>query len=240
LAWVWGKYEQNTLGDMVKERQIISVAWKWLHEDEIHVLALPMLKSYKRRPEDNSGIVRKLLKLFNEADITVGHNVDSFDDKMVNTEIVKLPPYLPPKPHLTIDTLKIARTRFRFNSNKLSDLGKLLKLGDKVHHWGFELWVRCMKGDPKAWDLMMRYNKGDVRLLEKVYLRLRPWMKKHPDMNIKDNHVGCQTCKGTKMMPRGWAMNKGAIKKRRYVCADCGSWATVTLGRKQLRYVQGS
>lgn len=227
LAHVWGKYEQNVIGDFVKERQIISVAWKWLGERQVHVLTLPMFKSYKRNPEDNSELVKAFYEVMAQAHIAVGHNIVDFDDKMFNTEVIKhgLSP-LPP--HKAVDTLKVAKRYFRFNSNKLDDLGLVLKLGRKVKHWGFELWVRCMRGDPKAWALMARYNKKDVVLLEKIYLRLRPFMDNHPHMGWPDKHVGCPHCRGVKFRLGGWNYSKGG-NSRRYQCLTpgCGKWSSV-------------
>ena len=42
----------------------------------------------------------------------------------------------PPSPYKTIDTLKIARKYFGFNSSKLDDLGRVLGAGEKVRHGG--------------------------------------------------------------------------------------------------------
>lgn len=225
LAWIWAKYEQNALGDFVKERQIISVSWKWLGERDVHVLALPMLKSYRKNPSDNRELIKRIYELFCQADVTVGHNVDAFDDKMVNTEFA-IHGFGPPPPHKTVDTLKVVRKYFRLNSNKLDDVGKKFKLGAKVNTGGFKLWESCMNGDPKAWNLMMKYNKNDVVLLEKVYKFLRPWVQNHPDMNMKDMHVGCSACRSINLKPRGWSITKGAVRKRRFQCGDCGKWLT--------------
>jgi hypothetical protein len=225
LAWIWGKYEQNALGDFVKERQIISVAWKWLGEKEVHVLALPTLKSYRRDPENNKALIKCLHGLFRKADVTVGHNVNAFDDKMVNTEFAHHG-FGPPPPHRTVDTLKIARRYFRFNSNKLGDLGAKFGFGKKVDTGGFKLWEGCLRGDRTSWELMKKYNKRDVVLLEKVYKFLRPWVDNHPDMNMKDLHVGCSVCRSTNLKPRGWSVAKGAVRKRRFQCGDCGKWLT--------------
>jgi hypothetical protein len=34
-----------------------------------------------------------------------------------------------------------------------------------------------MADDPKAWALMGRYNRQDVKLLEKLYVALLPWIQ---------------------------------------------------------------
>lgn len=234
LSWIWGKYEQNALGDFVKERQVISIAWKWLGEKETHVLALPSFRGYKKDPENNRELILRIHELFSRADVVVGHNVDQFDDKMVNAEFV-VHNLKPPPPHKSVDTLKVARRYFRFNSNKLNDLGKRLKLGEKHETGGFSLWVGCMRGDPKSWATMMLYNQKDVVLLEKIYLRLRPWMTNHPDVNALDNHIGCPLCKGVNMSRRGWSISGGG-RRRRYQCRDCGKWAKGAKVKKEDRY----
>lgn len=233
VAYIWNKYEQNALGDFIKERQIISVAWKWLGEKEVHVIALPSFKSYKKRPEDNEALVRYFHKVISKADIVIGHNVAAFDDKMVNTDFL-FHGLRPPPPHKTIDTLRVARSRFRFNSNKLGDLGARLGLGKKVSTGGFDLWVRCLRGDNKAWALMMKYNKGDVVLLEKIYLKLRPWMTNHPDMNAVERVFGCPVCRSKNTIRCGWHITMRG-RQIRFKCKDCGKWSLGKLIKRELR-----
>lgn len=234
IAYIWGKYEQNALGDFIKERQIISVAWKWLGEKEVHVLALPMLKTYKKSPDDNRDLVVRLHELMSRADVVVGHNVDAFDDPLSNSEFL-LHGLTPPPPHKTVDTLKFARHKFHFNSNKLGDLGKRLGLGSKVHTGGFELWAGCLRGDRKSWALMMEYNKGDVALLEKIYLKMRPWMASHPNMNVADDHVGCPVCRSKDLERRGWALSMSG-RAMRFRCRNCGKWSKGRLVRSEWKF----
>ena len=234
IAYIWNRYEQDALGEFIRERQIISIAWKWLGEKKVHVQALPSYKLYARFPEKNKELIVKLHKLFSEADVVVGHNVDEFDDRMANTDFIKngLPP---PPPHKTVDTLKFARHKFRFNSNKLDDLGAVLKLGRKVKHPGFELWAKCLQGDKKAWALMMEYNKGDVVLLEKVYLKMRPWMKNHPVMTALDGIEACPVCRSKRVQARGWLL-LGIGRRRRFQCMDCGKWSHGVVVNQKWRF----
>ncbi len=238
LAWVWEKYEQDALGDFIRERQIISFAWKWLDEKEVHVLSLPDFPGYKRFPDDNRALITELHRIISEADVVIGHNVIDFDDRMANTDFIVhgLPP---PPPHRRVDTLRLARSKFRFNSNKLGDLGARLGLGSKVKTGGFDLWAGCMRGDKSSWALMAQYNKGDVTLLEKIYLKLRPWMTLHPDMNAADRHVGCPACKSVNQIRKGWSISNLG-KTPRFKCADCGKWSRGALVKngvaKEMRY----
>jgi hypothetical protein len=75
--------------------------------------------------------------------------------------------------YTTIDTLKEARGRFRFNSNRLDYIGKFLGLGQKVHT-GFDLWKDIMlRNCAKSMLKMLAYCKNDVRLLENVFNRFK-------------------------------------------------------------------
>ena len=223
LAWIWKKYEQNAIGDFVKERHMIVFAWKWMGEKKIHALSLPMFPRFKKDKDDNTDLVKALHRLFSEADIVVGHNLDWFDVPMANVEFIGHG-MNPPSPYKTVDTLKVARREFRFNSNKLGDLGKKLGFGDKAETGGFSLWTGCIRGDLKAYERMAAYCKRDVGLLEKIYYKLRPWMRSHPDMNALDENVGCPHCRHKDLMSRGWAIVGGGRRKR-FVCKRCHKWS---------------
>ena len=146
------------------------------------------------------------------------HNGDKFDIKMANSFFIKYG-LTPPSPYKSIDTLKIAKKIFRFNSNKLNDLGEYLGIGKKINTGGFQLWLRCLRGEKSAWAKMKRYNKQDVVLLEKVYNKLVPWDNSNTEMGFV-----CPICGSTNLQKRGWNINK-IYKSQRYQCRDCGRWS---------------
>ena len=43
----------------------------------------------------------------------------------------------------------------------------------------------------KPWALMRRYNVGDVRLTERLYDRLRGWIKNHPHIGLWSGEERC-------------------------------------------------
>ena len=218
LAYIWEKYEQDALS-FEKERELISFAYKWLGNG---------VKSYCLDDCNAKTLTKKLHELFDEADIIIAHNGDRFDIRMANSFFV-FHDLKPPSPYKTIDTLKIARSKFRFNSNKLNDLGEYLGLGGKVETGGFKLWLNCLRGDKKAWKKMKRYNKQDVVLLESVYLKLRAWATNLPTMNIG---LICPTCGSNRIQFRGWNINK-VYKSRRFQCQTCGHWSS---SNKKIRH----
>lgn len=223
LGYVWGKWEQNVI-EYQSEWELLSVAHKWMGERAVQAIG----QDTKTEKE----IVEHVHGLFTEADIVVAHNGDKFDQRKMNAKFIEFG-MDPPEPYKTIDTLKVARKYFAFNSNKLDDLGNILGVGRKVSTGGFELWKGCMRGDPAAWKKMLRYNKQDVALLEKIYLKLRPWMDNHPALNmLSDKPSACPKCNvEDKMQARGWANTK-VSKKRRYQCQGCGGWCQ---GRHSVR-----
>ena len=100
------------------------------------------------------------------------HNCKNFDVKML--EVRCLANGLPPLPTVqVIDTLEIAKKKFRFPSNKLDSLAAYLGIGRKIETGGIELWKKVQQGDEKALGDMVEYCEGDVDLLVEVFLALR-------------------------------------------------------------------
>ena len=222
LSWVFGHYEQNVLRHE-QERFMLSFAAKWLGEKRIICKSLPEYKGYKPYKDCDKGLTQDLWNLFDEADILIGHHLDGFDVKMANARFIKYR-MNPPRFYKTIDTKKVAKRYFRFNSNKLDDLGNFLGVGRKVKHQGLDLWFDCLAGLKPAWATMCRYNKGDVTLLEKVYLELRKWHESHPNLNVLMNRAnGCPKCGGTNIEHRGYRPTDTG-RFRRYYCFDCGGY----------------
>ena len=216
-TWPGSMHEQNVI-DIKENWQLLSVAYKWLGEKEVHCIS-------KQGHKSDKDLVKKVHKLFDEADVIVAHNAVMFDNKKCRAKFLEhgLPP---PSPYKTIDTLQISRERFSLNSHKLDDLGKLLGVGRKIKiQEGFELWLDVMADKPEAWTKMIAYNKQDVVLLEKVYLKLRPWMDRHPHVGLGGDGKRCPKCGGTQLQSRGQRRTIQGFYNR-YQCQSCGGWST--------------
>lgn len=222
LSYTWGIWEQNVV-EVKRDWYILSVAWKWLGESKVHVMSLPQFKNWNKDKEDDSALIKELWKLFDEADVIVAHNGNSFDIKKSNARFI-INELKPPSPYKTIDTKLVAKRYFKFDSNKLNELGKYLKLGKKLETGGFELWKGCMNGDKKAWKKMCAYNKQDVVLLEKVYNKLLPWITNHPS----DTGVGCPNCGSHDLIKSKLRMTRTGLKQQ-WQCKDCGAYKTTTV-----------
>ena len=225
LGYTWGVWETNVLA-VKKDWYILSFVAKWQGSNKIISSSLPDFKGFKKDKEDDSGVVGELWKLFNEADVIVAHNGNDFDFKKANARFI-VHGLIPPTPYQTVDTKLVAKKYFKFDSNSLDELGRYLGLGRKESTGGFKTWFECMAGDMTAWKRMMKYNKQDVLLLEKIYDKLKPWMTNHPNLGlIKDKPQCCPICgQAGRLQARGFAITR-VSRKRRYQCNSCGGWST--------------
>lgn len=225
LGWHWGIYDQ-TIIKVQKPQHLLSIAYKWVGEKKVHIISLPDYKLYKKDPHNDYELVKAFWEVMNEADVLVGHNSRSFDTKMMNAAFMrhKLPP---PAPYKQVDTKTEAKKSSRFLSNKLDDLGDEFKIGKKMKHQGFDLWLGCDSGDMKCWKTMCKYNVQDVILTEKLYLELRPWMNNHPNMGImEDRPKACNKCGSQRMIIHKKRVISNAGYKMQYQCGDCGGYVT--------------
>lgn len=179
-AYVWSRWKQNVyLDQTISEWFMLTWSAKWLFSNTIYSARLTSQESLN---EDDKRITKELWELINEADIVVAHNGNSFDIPKINTRFL-LNGLPPTKPFQSIDTKIIAAKQFGFSSNKLDALARYFGFKVKLDT-EFELWDKCLRGDEEALKYMEEYNQHDVELLEEVYLKLRPWIKNHPNIGL--------------------------------------------------------
>lgn len=208
---------------------MLCICWKWNHEKSVKsVSLLDDAERWKQDPTDDYHVVKTIADVIREADILVHHNGDKFDLKMLNTRLIyhKLPP-LPNIP--TIDTLKKVRQVADFPSNSLDSLGEFLGEGRKVSFNGnkYDLWHECLiQRSETAMKKMVKYCKQDVALNERIYLRLRPYMKTHPNIAsvLTEN---CPKCNSEHTHISKTRITAAGIRKVQRQCNNCGSYFTL-------------
>ncbi len=220
VSYTWGKYDQNVIR-FKQEGCMATFVAKWLGDKRIISKALPDYKGYRSGSYDDRALVADLWKLLDEAEIVVAHNGDDFDVRVSNARFLKHG-MRPPSPFKTVDTKKAVKRVARFNSNKLDDLSFNF-FEDKKIKTDFDLWEGCINGDKKAWRQMVEYNRKDVLLLEKLYLKLRPWITNHPNLTIGLGKAACPKCGSDEIVYRGWARS-ATCSYRRFQCTKCGGW----------------
>jgi DNA polymerase elongation subunit (family B) len=226
----WGIHDQHhTIHQIKEEWEIICWAARWRGTKEVISAVVPV----KRKKNADLKILKPLWNLMNQADVIIGHNIDSFDIPKINARMIKND-FDPTNKTRTIDTLKMARQRFKFTSNKLEYLANFLNLDvrkymDRKFH-GLDLWIEFMAGNKEAREEMIKYNKQDIVVLEAVFDKLSPWCKTI-DFNIFEPSIR-NTCKcGKEEFIKNGYSYPGIGKYQRYRCTGCGA---ESIGRDNL------
>ncbi len=220
LGYIWKLWKNDvSINQIVSDYFVLTWSAKWLFDDKILSNRLTGKEALK---QDDSRIVANLYDLLNEADIVIAHNATGFDIPKMNARFVihGLPPT---SPYQIIDTLKVAQREFGFSSNKLDYLCKLFGIECKLET-SFELWASCMKGDEQALRYMEQYNRHDVEMLEELYLKMRGWIKSHPNLQLymeADAYV-CPNCGGTHLKENGYYYTQTG-KFQAFSCLNCGA-----------------
>lgn len=227
IAYVWGAWKQNIgIKQFLEKSYIMSIAYKWLGDNDISYM--------ENRTDNDEQIVERIYDLLDQADIVVAHNGQKFDLPVIIGRGV-VHGLTPPSPYFIVDTFQVARRELRLVSNSLANLCEQLGLSTKDDHKkfpGFELWLECLKDNDEAWEEMREYNIQDVVSLEELYLRLRPYVRNHPNVVRDSADVACAKCGSTNIQYRGYWYSRAGLCYRRYVCLDCGGWGKVRFAEK--------
>lgn len=218
----WGLFKQNIgLNQIVEPGKVLCLAYKWLDDRKIHFLRA-----------DTPNFAETIRDLLSEADYVVHWNGTAFDIPHLQREII-MTGLTPPKPFKQIDLLLTARKQFRFASNKLDWVAQQLGVGAKVKHEGFDLWTACEAGDEAAWKRMEKYNIGDIKVTEGLYLKLLAWIPSsaHIGMFMDRSHC-CARCGSTELEQDGYAYAHSQ-KYLLFQCMECGFWNRGTKKIKQ-------
>lgn len=147
--------------DIIHERAIICISYKWQGEDQVYNLKWDNNQSDKF-------LLEQFIPVLNEADLIVAHNGDRYDLKFIKTRAIKHGLSMLVK-YNQFDTLKVAKSKFMFNSNKLDYISKFLgakgKIKTEMKLWDDIIMNKCSQ----AMNRMLEYCDEDVRQLEKVY-----------------------------------------------------------------------
>lgn len=218
VAYVWSLFNENiSLDKLISPGGTLCFGAKWLGEKS-HVF-------YSEWEHGTEAMVKAAHALFEEADAIITYNGDKFDIPKLMGEFVSHG-LTPPPPPTSIDVYKTVK-KLGFQSGKLGFVGPFLRLGAKVKHEGFSLWSSVLDGDAAARKRMEKYCVQDVKLLELVYQRLKPYITNHPHLGKAGGQ--CPQCQSTNLQSRGYRRTR-MFKIQRVQCQDCGGWHT---GKKE-------
>lgn len=248
LFWSPSWKASITHDQILFEREIICISYKWEGEEEVYTL------DWRSGQEE---LVKEFVTQINLSDEIVGHNIFKYDLPWIRGMALQYDIPMSPTTK-SIDTLKIARKYFNLNSYRLDYLGKLL-FGEGKIKTDYTMWkdlklehtLSSMFGEylekltddkiyvvleglkkrsDKHLEEMIAYCEEDVRLLERVFKKMWNYSSNHTHYGVLANgeKYNCPECGSANMkLSKTRATAKGTIQ-RQMVCNDCGKYHTIT------------
>jgi uncharacterized protein YprB with RNaseH-like and TPR domain len=222
LFWTAGFKLNITPDSIIKERAIICICYKWAGDDKVYSLQWD-------KDQNDKTLLEKFITVANEADELVGHNGDRFDLPWIRTRCLyhRIPVF---PNYSTLDTLKSARSKFKFNSNKLDYIAKFLGIGAKTHT-GYDLWKKVvLDKDKESLEYMIEYCKNDVILLEDVYNEMATYIpaKTHHGVAAGGEKHSCPECGSNNMRFSQRRYSALGTPRIQLQCNDCHKYHTVS------------
>ena len=221
-AQLWGSGKQYVGHDSITtETQIITVAWKWIGDDTVQKLEWNMKKRNDKK------LIKAFLEEYNKADMVIGWNNNSFDNKIVHSRAMKY--------GLEVNTLvksfdimRQAKKVFRLPSYSMAYVSRYLGLAGKLSYGGgIKMWKDIQWGSKKsaknAMKVMIAYNVQDVALTEEIYFKLRPYLGNviHKGALLgKDKTLTCPNCGGDHIKLHHTSVTAAGTIQRVMVCKD--------------------
>jgi len=217
LFWKSGYKINIGYENIIKERAIICISYKWAG-GKVHNL-------YWDKDQNDRTMIEKFVKVMNKADEIVAHNGDNFDIKWLRTRCIRFGVRIDPN-IVTIDTLKLCRSKFNFNSNRLDYVAKFLGVGEKQETGGFDLWKDItINNDRKALKRMVKYCDNDVVILEKAWDKLNQYVP--AKTSIGRVYSDCPECGSEHTVIDKYRVSGAGMKKVSLRCVDCGKYHTI-------------
>ena len=171
-ADVWSSGKQYINHNQLRsETTIISIAWKFVGDDEVYALTWDENKCDKK-------MVAEFLKHYNNATMVVGQNNNSFDNKLINTRAAKHGLFVD-RFVKSFDIYRMAKKYFRLPSYSMAYMAQYFGLTLKQSHEGLHMWDMIEYGNQEQHDeyleKMVTYNKGDIVTTEELFMKLKPY-----------------------------------------------------------------
>lgn len=228
LGYSYGTYQTN-IHKIIEQPILLSFSYAWYEvgkRPKIVCRTLADMDTYKVDPKNDKLLTMELHRLFEEADVTLGHNSRSFDDKMSNMFFLKHR-LSPTQPRKQLDTKVMAASIGRWPSKSLNNLSDFFGNGQKTSTTHADLWWDMVCGGEagvKAAKKMAKYNNQDVKLTIDLYEILRPYYRNHPIMSrLTGDAYSCPRCGSHDTRVRAYRSSNVNIY-RQFSCNVCGGF----------------
>lgn len=208
--------------DIITPSRIICICWRWEEEKTIYSL------SWDRHKSDKA-MLKAFLPILHQADEVIAHNGDNFDIKWLRTQAILYGLTMMPR-ITTIDTLKEARSRFRFPSNALDNIAGYLGLTRKTKNLDKkEIHQLLETGDKKLLKRCIEYCKNDVLVLQQVFNKLNPYIP--AKTNFAALATLCPECGSQHTVVNKHRVTAAGAKQTTFQCKDCGKYHTIATSK---------
>lgn len=175
--------------------------------------------------DGHQAMIEQAWDLLTAADIVITYNGEKADIKWLGEhfEDYRLGPAAPFK---SVDLIKTNRKRFDLPYRRLDYLAGRY-MGEAKHQTDFSLWIGCLENDPASWEKMRAYCAQDVRLTERLYLRLLPWLVDQPHIGVLSGvraEWTCPRCGSDKIVKHEKVANAFVRQYSLYRCSNCLGW----------------
>lgn len=218
-AWRAGYGLNINPGDIIHERAIICVSYKWQDDDKVYNI------EWDKNQNDKELLI-KISNLILEADEVVAHNGDRFDIKWLRTRCfmqgLPFPAYVK-----SLDTLLKSKSMFNFQSNKLDYITKAVNVSNKMESGGLGLWDDIiLRKDNEAMKRMVAYCNQDVVALEEFFIKMFPYTKPetHVGVHNGEEKYSCPQCgEANNIAKIKHIITAAGTKQHLFNCGKCNS-----------------
>ena len=218
---VWQLWQANAIH--VREYpQILTIAWQWVGSNSVFVKGQDDFPDYVPGKLNDHSLVAYFRDILSACDYAVAHNGDGHDVPVFNARRA-LNGLTAPTPYIQVDTKKIYKRFGKFGSNSLDSLSTQFDKSRKGDPGGYETWLGCREGNPKAWKKMKHYNKQDIPPLLDLFLQSKSWDKHGLPLNVmEDRPDGCPVCLSDRVEANNKYKSTRSNIYRYFTCLDCG------------------
>lgn len=178
--------------------------------------------------ESDFPLVRDLYKIICDADLIVTYYGKLFDWPFLQARMLLagLPP-LPPLATQHLDLYWTVKSNFKISRRRLETVSEWLGCPYPKTPLNGPIWVEARAGNQKAMKYVIDHCKQDIKILEWVYEKLKPYIRQHPLVGAAGK---CASCGSSRLQRRGLSMATSSLKPRQRVqCQDCGRWSLVKI-----------
>lgn len=212
---------------------VLCFGYKYLGDKRAKVLSLADFPTPAKGEEPDANLLPAIHDLLtNHADIIITYYGKEYDRKFLNTRMLMVGlPTLPPLNTEHIDLYFTARGNLKLHSNRLQSVSEALGCPKSKTPVRADTWRKAMRDDAAAMKYVIDHCRLDVDILEWCYLKLRPFIRRHPPLSA--DAKACRACGTTKFLSNGTRFRFGQLD-RRMQCSGCGQWRFENVKREKV------